>query len=509
MNFIPDSAERSLNYWCTFSTQLLGQPITSIRPEDAEGPEGARIARDYLNEQILFSEDGWAKRVLPTVRRDLYLLLDDGWDVPYGCRTPETLPAFGSLLLSEQRFPTIRGTQAERLRGLNERVKACGWRGVGLWIAAQAQGELREGPRLALSDMERYWRQRLRWSAEAGIEYWKVDWGAHEHDLEFRQRLTELAHEEAPALVVEHAICCAPFNDPGSSGRFPGWEPVRTGMRLLTAFSDVVRSYDVSAQLSAATSVDRLADLLNNPQSPSAAIINAEDEVHLAAALGCTFGVMRSSLWHDIQGLNSDPRELKSREGEVIRAVRWQRIAPAFGINGSVVHCSADLLTDSWLFQRGDFWDTRVIGHPITQTAPAIVSRNMPLPKVGHAAEKPFVVASTHPNGAIAVATLPRPTPQKTFVTPPVDVEIAIGQGTHPIGVFGIYQSLTLTADRTLTGTHIWAQDLASDEAVDISSEVQRADQTITLPGALISKIGRSVTHPGDKSDPGMLIVLR
>jgi hypothetical protein len=508
MNFIPDRADRTLNYWCTFATQLLGQPITSIRPEDAEGPEGARIARDYLNEQVIFGETGWVKRVLPEVRNDLFFLFDDGWDVPYGLRSPESIHAFGSVMLSEERFPSFRGTQAERLRRLNEQVRESGWRGAGLWIAAQAQGERRDGPRLSNPAMEAYWRQRLRWSAEAGIDYWKVDWGTHEHDLDFRRLLTRLAHEEAPMLVVEHAYCCAPFNDVDGTGRFQGWPPVRNAMRELTTFSEVVRSYDVSVQLSAATSVDRLVDLLNNPQAAPTAIINAEDEVYLAAALGCAFGVMRSALWHEIEGLASDPRELKRREGEVIRAVRWQRIAPSFGIDSSIIRWSDEVLTDSWVFQRGDFWDTRVIGRAVTQTAPAIISRNMPLPKVGIATDKPFVVASSHPNGAIAVAALPHPTPQKTFVTPLVDVEIAVGSGKHPIGVFGAYRSLTLQAERTLQDVNVWAQDLAGDEAIDISEEVGRSERSITLPGELITKIGWSVSYAGDKSDPGLLLVL-
>jgi len=37
--------------------------------------------RDVLCDELLFGENGIAARHYPEVRKDLYLLLDDGWDV--------------------------------------------------------------------------------------------------------------------------------------------------------------------------------------------------------------------------------------------------------------------------------------------------------------------------------------------------------------------------------------------------------------------------------------------
>ena len=132
----------SLNYYCTWNIQNCGRPesVHEKSPDVFLGAEGARLARDYLCEKTIFQKGGLADQY-PEVRSELYFLLDDGWDVPYGVHPDKNITAFGSLKLAEDRFPSFTGTPAERLKKINQAFKERGWKGIGLWVAAHAVGE--------------------------------------------------------------------------------------------------------------------------------------------------------------------------------------------------------------------------------------------------------------------------------------------------------------------------------------------------------------------------------
>ncbi len=167
------------------------------------------------------------------------------------------------------------------------------------------------------------------------------------------------------------------------------------------------------------------------------------------------------------------------------------------------------VLFDSWLFRAGDCWAWWVTGQEIVQGAPARVARGMALPFVSADGEPPFVAASRHPNGAIAVATLSRTDPQKSIFVPLADVTIAGNDGCSPIGIFGRYHSLTLNLTAPLGSRRVWAQDLAGDDGADITDSVYRSDQRMVLSGDLIDRVGRSAATPGDLSEPGLVLALK
>ena len=54
----------------------------------------------------------------------------------------------------------------------------------------------------------------------------------------------------------------------------------------------------------------------------------------------------------------------------------------------------------------------------------------------------------------------------------------------------------------------IFAQDLASDKAVDITNECVVEKNIVKISGELISKIGKSENCFADKSKPGLVIKL-
>lgn len=368
------------------------------------------LARSLMDEAFLFGENGFAK-LFSKSRGDLFLLLDDGWDVSRSVCDA----SFGSLAVDEDKFPFVRGLAPwERLRVLCERVKALGWKGLGVWIAAQCCGELYNKP--FSDEVKDYFRERLVWSKQAGVGYWKVDWGTYGANHEFRAFLTEEAKAIYPELVIEHAVCCDPLNgvkleenDP-LCGRAAGDRAWTANAEKTLAYSEIFRSYDVLAPLSVATTLDRLAVLL-----PAATgYINAEDELYIAAALGCQMGVMRSALGSFAVGstvFNGKIGEQGTecnRLDEVDAAVAWQREFPPF--TGGQVAVSDEVLFDEYSFDEGETWYGVAHGKKIRQGAPAAIARNAALPRYarGAARQKPFVCVSRHPNGNYAVCISPR-----------------------------------------------------------------------------------------------------
>lgn len=96
----------------------------------------------------------------------------------------------------------------------------------------------------------------------------------------------------------------------------------------------------------------------------------------------------------------------------------------------------------------------------VSQSAPARVTRGLPLPDVKCNEEPPYVVASRNPNGAITIGTLGRISNEKGYYFPKADVTLKIGKITGKIGIFGY----------------------------------------------LISEIGLSAASSGDLSDPAMVL---
>lgn len=394
------------SYYCTWLAQNFiaakaGEERAAVLPEFA-GDQGANCARDKLSERTVFGKGGMAENPVKG-REDLYLVLDDGWDVPFDFDPAVHKNYFGSLEANEQRFPFANGNPAQRLKMLNERAKRLGWKGIGIWVAAQKCGK-DYGQPFSEKDKE-YWRERIRWCKQAGVSYWKVDWGTFEHDVAFRKFLTETAAEIYPELTVEQTICCPPVNGitdelrRGAVGRFQDDQKISGLSKEAVTFSEVFRTYDVTPAFSVATTLDRAAFLLPLAKG----YLNVEDELYLAAALGCQMGIMRSGY-----GKGSDDWDDSDRLREADAALAWQKIAPPFA--GGKVEISGEILADEWSFQENEFWYQAVNGRTVRQGAPASVSRNAPLPVVltGRTGVKPFVACSLRPNGAYSVAVLPR-----------------------------------------------------------------------------------------------------
>lgn len=489
------SEQRS--YYCTWLAQNFiasdaGEKRAAVRPEFT-GDQGANCARDKINEHTVFGNGGMAQI---NARADLYLVLDDGWDVPYQTDPSVSKHSFGSLEVNEERFPFAKGNPAERLRALNGRVKGLGWKGLGIWVAAQRCGK---DYKLPFSEAdEEYWRERIFWCKQAGVTYWKVDWGTSEHDNAFRKFLTETAREIYPALTIEHAVCCPPVNGMtealqcGAVGRFKGDKKISGLSKEAVLFSEVFRTYDVTPQFSVASTLDRIAYLLPYAKG----YLNVEDELYLASALGCQMGIMRS-----VYGKGLDDWDDSDRLQEADAALAWQKFAPPFA--GGKVEISEEILADEWAFKENEFWYQPINGRTIRQGAPAAVSRNAPLPEVkdGKTGEKPFVVCALDPNGAYSVAVLPRTLNGKRAYVGG-DIICSLKKMPEKIAVFGFADSFEFQWYQG-KAVNLTAVSMLSGSEVEIP--LSEKGNSFQLDADLMKKLWKT----DDKSAPAVLLTLR
>jgi len=473
-NLISITPGSAPDYFCTWNIQ--GYVLSYAKGK----------LRDAITESNMFGSGKYQDWVdfYPRIRSDLYFVMDDSWDVGF------TNYDFGADILNPERFPSFAtsGTEPDKLKKLNDAVQAKGWRAVGGWICANKAAAYTN-----MSDQE-FYAERLKWMNTAGWGYWKIDWGKHSKDANWRRQLTEWGHQYAPNLEVEQAMI---------------WS--------LVPSADAFRTYDVEVITSIPVTLSRVCKGLPQVAEPNAkAIINCEDEPVIGAALGCALGIMRHPYVGNLPNGQQDEafppvtRDVKHSLNEVERGVLWHRVAPPFKVDGQV-DIDPVKLTDTWYFKARESWATKA-GKWSTNSAPARITRGgLPLPTVKvESGEPPFVIASRNPNGAITIATLGRtictsPTDRK-YWTPLADITLDARKLTGPIGIFGYYKSLTLTFDAPMSGRTILAQDILDTQAKDITAQVTIQSNTIILPGKLIKQIGLEKATPGDKSDPGLVI---
>ena len=474
MNLVPQKPSQAPDYFCTWNIQGYVTNYT-----------GSENMRRVMTEKGLFGRDAFERWVnfFPEIRADLIFVLDDSWDIPADANYKSDNPYIGMLELDTSRFPSFRGVAVNRLRSLADSIEACGWKGLGLWVSPQ------KAPQLADVDEDVFWENRLKTAEAARVKYWKVDWGRRDRDDAFRRRIARQARQLAPHMVLENAM----------KGEY-------------IQFSDAFRTYDVENIISQPVTIQRVAELLAyRAEADARGIINCEDEPYIAAGLGCAIGVMR----HPFAGLlpngrkdhafPESVRDLKRRIDEVIRAVRWHRIAEPFGVDGEYLKDSVRL-NDYWTYQTDESWIGHAVGEPVKASAPARVSRHMPLPVVDSQSEtRPFVLASRYPNGATAVATIGR-TLDRDYVSSPIPVRFEVEDWKAPIGLFGVFGDVTIRFRSLPASICIYAQDLKADKAENITNKVSIRNSSITFPADLLRRVGLSAAAFGDKSDPGLVI---
>lgn len=469
---------------------------------------------------------GWLSHY-PMLHGDLIFVMDDSWDIPRGpgddgaSKRPHGRnydnEHLATMSVDATRFPSFRGNDLQRMKRLVKAVKRRGWRSLGGWVCAQdpigltheytGRENTYENSLLWTPEQEeRFWKMRLAQSQKAGFSYWKVDWGNKDRDEQFRRRLSRWAEEVAPDVLIEHAS----FQDGGT--HHPDF----------IQFSPVIRSYDVNNHIAQAQTLQRLADLAVQPDAEQGwGIINCEDEPYIAAGLGCAIGVMRHPY---VAGLpNGKPdtyfadfgpasRRLKNRLNEVVRAVRWHRIALPFGHRREEWHADTAKLSESGGGRR---WE-----------APARMSRGLPLPEIlGEAASdslRPYVLAALYAGGCAAVSIINRNIDDH-YLSKRVDVRFCPPSWESKIGIFGYCNSLTITFQNGLPDVpfKVFAQDLATDgPASEIPYTLLPDGRSLRLDGSYLEALCKGHDYPytevereagkdyTDLSDPAVVLQL-
>jgi hypothetical protein len=505
---VPTEAEKVPNYWCTWYAQnyWIGRG-TDLK--DLKGVTNS-AAREEINYHTIFNpKDGWASTYLDREsRKDYVFLIDHGWQSK---RKEEYIAggvAFFNMITDPRDFAEYAHLEPkDRLKKFNEEIKALGWDSLGLWTRGNIT--------------EKQARTFVEWSKHAGIKYWKID-GGNDGGKYFSQKVKD---EIYPELVLEYIT--------GSGGNInPKWNQeqasypsvydfggnLRRAMLSMVQSVDVFRTYDASPLLMTTTTLRRTHDILKQTQQQVKykALLNVQDDCNVSVGLGVLVASKRhpnmgertyngQDLHHQLSG----PRLMQKRFDEVSRFGRWARIAPAFSAGTGTYLSSENELIDRCIYTPWDTWARGTYGRMVSQSAPAIMARNMPLPKVESDGPAPFVCASTYPNGPTGIATEGRVSPDKRWFEPRAKVTVKIKDASQPIGIVGRYKELVLEFASSLEGVeHIWAQDLLVDNSEDIKSKIKIHGNSISLSGELIDEIGLAAASSGDLSVPGMVLRL-
>jgi hypothetical protein len=506
-NLVPTEPATAPNYWCTWYAQnyWIGRGTDLKELSTVTNAN----AREELNTHTIFNKrDGWATTYLRRGRSDYIFLIDHGWQTKDPSERIAGGGNFFNLIADPRDFKLYAHLEPqERLRVFNNEIKALGWNSLGLWTRGNVTLEQA--------------RTFVRWSKYAGITYWKIDGGDTQAFNSFKAKQALY-----PELVLEYVT--------GAGGNInPHWDEARDsypsvyeiGGRLQQAmlkvlqYTNTFRTYDASPLLMSVTTLRRTHDILKQTQQQPKyrGILNVQDDCITAIGLGVLVASKRhpnmnertlkgQDLHHQLSG----KRCMQKRINEAERFGRWARIAPAFPAGQGVYLASDHELIDRCVFTEWDTWAKGTYGKTVSQSAPAIMARNMPLPKVEIKGEPPYVCTTTYPNGPTGIATEGRVTPEDRWFHPRAKITVQIKDATQPIGITGYYRELVLEFTGSLTGvTHVWAQDLLANEATDISAKVTINGNTLAIPGKVINTIGTAAGDEGDISAPGMVLQLQ
>ena len=483
------------NYYCTWKAQGAWRTQNS---------HSAQEMRDRIDADFLFGADGVLPALPEEVRSELIVVLDDGWDVARGTlhESNSDCGRFGSLIPDGGKFPALAALEPqERLRALSEQVKALGYAGLGLWVPANYYQEDPSASREArLRGAADFWTERGKWCAYADIRYLKVDWGWHGRDIEYRELMTETVKKYSPGTLMEHVVGVfdMPYDPAPEVQNAPAFRDFQELARRTAAVSDVYRTYDVVDTLATATTLMRVAAFFDGTLTAKdglLGLVNVEDEVLIGAALGMTVGVMRYA---------GQPRF-----NEVIKALRWQKLAPPFRAESGQLVCSKELLCDRFFFDTAPEVWPYVGQKTIAQYAPARMARCAPLAEVSALSEEqtPFVLTSRNPlTGAYTVAALPRTAPGRYKYRADAEITVREVHTASPLGVFGSFGLLRAFFDKSLAGKRVLARDLLTDAVQDITPQVRCEDCTLLLDGAAAKTF--TPAQNGDESEAAFVLTV-
>ncbi len=483
MNICDKPYSETGSYLCTWAVQgKLARETTLV-----DGPDIPSRQRLALDDKFLFCEDSLYHIVPKEQRASLYLVLDDGWDVPGGTHPEDSRAPFGSVIPDPVKFP-YADDDTERLRAMVQKAKDLGYCGLGLWIAPQIPFEKDDA---TMEDAEAHWRAAAARCQAAGVRYWKVDWGKHAFRREYIEMMTRVAREVAPDLLLEHAHDQAPLKGAKSPD-----DPKVAIMCENAYVGDFYRTYDVQPPFHDNETLCRLNAMLTNIDPRQflygcRGMINVESAPAIAFGLGCNLGIM----------------ETEARD-EVESTLSWQRFCPPFGMTEGDYKKSDRLLTDRYYFAGHVAWWIRRKDEVFSLDIPAVTARNTALPTVAEMDEPPFIMACCHPETkAYSIAAMHRVIDPNPHYVPLADVVAYPEEISAPVGVFGCFASLTLQFPAAIPqNAKVYAQCLRENEAKDVTDCVKIDGNYLVLDGQKLRLWGMAAQDEWFSATPAVML---
>lgn len=476
----PPSDELTGDYFCSWRMQKEAAKKYGLRGR------WKSETRDTMTSNFLFGKDADLHPLPKEERRDLIYLLDDGWDVPFGTPDiPGKAKIFGSLEADAERFSDLGRTPEKRLRKLCENIRNLGYGATGLWIACEYQGENSE-------DIYRFYAEHAKLHEAAGVRYWKVSRGTHEDDTSYQEIISQAVRKNAKEIRVGHRI-----SEALPSGRKSKDQLCPEEIREITSVlshADVARIRLVLTPFGDTVLIRRLHEVFSvaktcKDANPDAQVL-ADTRPYLAAVFGCAF-------------------EMICADAEERIALRFHRLSPPFSVGEADYRYSTQRLIDR-LYIEMPKKSGGMSSAPayFEESAPATMSRGCPLPTVRATGDVPFVVASKNPRTHVyAIGTFPRNIDPNPQITPLADVELEVEGDSVTLGVFGIFDSLTLVYRTVIpTDTVILIQDFLDNEYQTITQKAVIAENKIRFSGTDLRTYGRSSQTFYNERSPACLI---
>ena len=314
------------------------------------------------------------------------------------------------------------------------------------------------------------------------------------NSVAFRRLMSDVRDKVYPGLILEHCwVPGTPLNDVDKKhgctqsykGRLFGnkeWCRNRKDHFAVMEASDVFRTYDVLYPFQYVTTLERCAYY---------STLAEEGKLPVMLTIQERPYIIGPGLGHVLDISPTGMRNGKAVPNDACVALAWQKIAPPFGHDTELrTRYSDEVLEDVWTYSDEDCsWFTAAIGKTVKQGAPAVVTRGLPLPEVKAEGPKPFVCGARYPNGAIALAFLPRVAGGRGYVECLADVTLdAKLEAGKPLGVFGRFRTLTLKGG-IAEGAHIQARQLPYGKACDVTVLCTVGeDGSVTIPMAVFEK---------------------
>ena len=435
---------------------------------------------DALTAETLFGDTNYFHFLPRDQRGEILFTLGVGWNAPFWAKADSNQLA--EIDPDPEKFGALGDTPLQRLRGLVERTREYGYSGLGLelWMHSHTTSNNAQRP---------LWEERARRCQQAGVALLKITYTV-EWDESFSQMITEVMSRCAPDVELELSTPWQRYLSRADSQAIA--DRRRQYSRLLPV-SDAVMvtdAFEPFATVSALRNADLALSCGATPQNGRRGLLNFGNQVYAGAVLGGTLTVSRPG-W----------------ESEA--ALGWQRLSPPFGVHTATYHRSAEELMDSHRFYR-NVERPQLEGHTLRHTAPAVMSRGCPLPTVTvREGITPYVAASRNPlTDAYALGSFRRNVHPNTGLWGLADVTLSVDSTTVPVGLFGLFASVTLVYPHPLSEEiRITVQDPAGHLApLDVTREVTRQGNTLHLDGNRLGYWGKRARTQDSDDDPSLIL---